>query len=407
MPIELQATTEPGAALVALAESLADDFATRAGRHDKDGSYPFENIEALKATQYFNAPIPKEHGGLGVTSVHDVVVASSRLARGDASVAIGVNMHLTVLLAIVRRWQVARASGNERRAAAFGEFLEWVAGDGIVLAAAVSERSQDLTRPSTTAVRTETGWRIDGNKVFCTMSPAATVLYTAVSFTSPDGDERYGYAQIPSDARGVVVHDDWDALGMRASGSHSVTFEGVELPASALRGGFPVGDLVPYMDSNLTAGLFHASASLGIAEGAFHTVTGTLAERGVGLDAPRTQMLAAESAIDLFACRAALSRASAIIDERYAASPDTDLTDDEITALFAEVQSAKTFLNEVATRVVDRALALSGGAGYLNGSPLARAYRDVRAGAFMHPLGANRAYDFVGQVALGLEPVLR
>ena len=69
--------------------------------------------------------------------------------------------------------------------------------------------------------------------------------------------------------------------------------------------------------------------------------------------------------------------------------------------MFAEAQAAKTFLNEAATRVVDRALGLSGGAGYLNGSPLARAYRDVRAGSFMHPLGANRAYDHLADVALG------
>ena len=54
----------------------------------------------------------------------------------------------------------------------------------------------------------------------------------------------------------------------------------------------------------------------------------------------------------------------------------------------------------MAVRIVDRALALSGGAGYLNGSPLARAYRDVRATAFMHPLGANRAYAFLGQLEL-------
>ena len=192
MPIELQATTEPGVRLVDLAETLAEDFATRAGQHDKEGSYPFESIEALKAAQYFGAPIPEEFGGLGVTSVHDVVVASSRLARGDASVAIGVNMHLTVLMAIVRRWQVARAAGNERRTAAFGGFLEWVAEDGVVLAAAVSERSQDLTRPTTTAVRTESGWTIDGSKVFCTMSPAATVLYTAVSFTDDAGESATG-----------------------------------------------------------------------------------------------------------------------------------------------------------------------------------------------------------------------
>ena len=49
---------------------------------------------------------------------------------------------------------------------------------------------------------------------------------------------------------------------------------------------------------------------------------------------------------------------------------------------------------------------LSGGAGYLNGHPLARAYRDVRAGSFMHPLGANRAYDLLGDVALGRELAL-
>jgi alkylation response protein AidB-like acyl-CoA dehydrogenase len=45
---------------------------------------------------------------------------------------------------------------------------------------------------------------------------------------------------------------------------------------------------------------------------------------------------------------------------------------------------------------------MSGGAGYMSGHPLNRAYRDVRAGAFMHPLGANRAYDLVGNTALGL-----
>ena len=74
--------------------------------------------------------------------------------------------------------------------------------------------------------------------------------------------------------------------------------------------------------------------------------------------------------------------------------------------MFAEAQATKAFVNEACVRVVDRALALSGGAGYRNGHPLARAYRDVRAGAFMHPLGANRAYDFVASVALGGEPAL-
>jgi L-evernosamine nitrososynthase len=406
MHFELTAKTEAGGRLVALAETLAEDFATRAGKHDREASYPFESFEALRSARYFAAPIPEQHGGLGVASTHDVLVASSRLARGDASIAIGVNMHLTAVLNVVRRFEMAVAAGNDRRAAAFARSMEQVAHDGVVMAAAISEPAQDLTRPATTATRTESGWRVNGRKIFCTMSPAASVLYTAVTFVDEDGSERYGYALIPTDAPGVIIHDDWDALGMRASGSNSVTLNEVELPAAALRGGFPVGDPVPYMERNLTAGLFHASASLGIAEASHRVATRSIVERGRGLDGSRIRMLAAENAMDLSACRAVFGRAAALIDDHYAANPASDGTDEDLTALFAEAQGAKTFINEAAGRIVDRALALSGGGGYLNGSPLARAYRDVRAGAFMNPLGADRAYELVGRTALGLEPAL-
>lgn len=149
------------------------------------------------------------------------------------------------------------------------------------------------------------------------------------------------------------------------------------------------------MERNLVAGLFHASASLGIAEAAASAAVQPLAARGE--PDVRTRMLIAQNVIELGACRATLSRAATLVDD----------SDGHLTALFAETQAAKTFVNEAAVRIVDRALALSGGAGYLNGHPLARAYRDVRAGSFMHPLGANRAYDLLGDVALGREPVLQ
>jgi L-evernosamine nitrososynthase len=391
---ELTAKTQTGAQLVRLAEALAEELATRAALHDREASFPHASIDALKRAGYFAAPIPVDYGGLGVTSVHDVVVASSRLARGDASVAIGVNMHLVILMNIVRRWQIAVAADDERRAEIFGASMHAIARDGVVIAAAVSELGQDLTRPQTTATRTPAGWRIDGRKSFCTMSPAATVLYTAVTFVDDDGVERYGYAQVPTDAPGVEICGDWDALGMRASGSHSITFAGVEIPRSALPGGFLAGDADAYMERNLAAGLFHASASMGIAESAAAAVATSLASRGE--PDPRARTLLAQNVVDLGAARATLSRGATLVDE----------SDQDTAALFAETQVAKTFVNEASARIVDRALALSGGAGYLNAHPLSRAYRDVRAGAFMHPLGANRAYDVLGDVALGRELVL-
>jgi alkylation response protein AidB-like acyl-CoA dehydrogenase len=396
MPIELTAHTPAGERLVALAERLCGPLAAGAAEHDREGTYPVEAIEVLRAARYFAAPVPVELGGLGVASTHDVVVASSRLARGDASVAIGVNMHLIAVLNMERRRQVAVAAGQERRARGFAASLEQIARDGVVLAAAISEPGQDLTRPATLATRTASGWRIDGHKTFCTMSPAATHVYAAVTTTDGDGADRYAYATVPIDAPGVIVHDDWDALGMRASGSNSITFDGVDLPAGGVRGGFPAGDAVPYMERNLAAGLFHASASLGIAESA------DAASRLGGQQSAHARMLTAETAIDLAAARAVLARAATLIDEHRAANPTGDGSAAELRFLFAESQAAKAFVNEAAARVVARALALSGGAGYRNGSPLARAYRDVRAGAFMHPLGANRAYDHLADVALGV-----
>jgi alkylation response protein AidB-like acyl-CoA dehydrogenase len=312
-------------------------------------------------------------------------------------------MHLIPVVNAAHRWRAATLAGDGRRAAAYGDTLGRIAREGAVMAAAVSEPNQDITRPRTRAARTEDGWVVSGHKVFCTMSPAATELYAAVTFDDGDG-ERYGYARIPASAEGVRMNDDWDALGMRASGSQSVSFEDVRLPAAALRGGFPAGRLTDeFMEANLVAGGFHAASSLGIAEAAHALAVETLASRPAG-PAPRALVLVAEAEVELSAVRASLARAGDLIDAHLLRPPDAAPGD--VTGVFADVQAAKAFVNEAAVRVVDRALALSGGAGYMSAHPLSRAYRDVRAGAFMHPLGANRAYEFIAEVALGLDPTL-
>jgi len=87
MSFELTARTEAGATLVALAESLADDFAERASCHDRDASCPFESIESLKRCGYFAAPVPTHLGGLGG------YLNGSLLARAYRDVRAGAFMH--------------------------------------------------------------------------------------------------------------------------------------------------------------------------------------------------------------------------------------------------------------------------------------------------------------------------
>ena len=397
MIFELTPATEPGRRLDALATRLAAQLAERAADHDREAGFPFAGAEALRESGFYAAPVPEPLGGMGVESVHDLVVASTRLAQGDPSLTIGVNMHLATVANVARHWRRMEAAGEARHAAAVAAALTAIARDRVVIATAISEPGQDLTRPSATARRSNGGWRLDGRKIFATGSPVATLLYVSVTYTAADGEERYGFAHVPAGAEGVVLHDDWDALGMRASGSQSVSFEGVELPAAALRGGFPAGDARAYMEVYGSAGLFHAAASLGIAEAAARGATA--GARRFGVPGARGRMLLAESAVELSAARATLSRAAALLDAHD--GPDAD-----VVALFGEAQAAKAFVGQAAERVVARALELTGGAGYLNGHPLARAYRDVKAGSFMHPLGANRAYDLIAELALGREPEL-
>ncbi len=395
--------TPAGARFVALAEAHAADFLTRASEHDRDGTFPYENIEAMKSSGFVAACVPEALGGMGVTSVHDVMVGVSRLAQGDSSTTIGISMHLMGTMAMARRW--AQAPSDPRPGEAM---LRRVAAGEVIFAAINSENGSDPRHPFSEGTKVEGGWLINGRKSFGTGTPAATHYSCAIMVHDAEGTKRVAVAQVPRDTAGMVIDPVWDAFGMRASGSDDIVFTDCFLPDAMVTVGQPWGTFGPNVAGATFGGIILTSVFLGIAEAAFGHALNAAMTRKRRRETPMREIPAVQAAIAeleilLAATRAMLVRTSDLVDTRLdLALPTPPLP--ELQQIMMDVQATKHFVNHTAIQICDKSLALSGGAGYLNKNPLSRLYRDVRAGPFMSPLTAGDGIEYIGRVALGLDP---
>ena len=114
----------------------------------------------------------------------------------------------------------------------------------------------------------------------------------------------------------------------------------------------------------------------------------------------------AEIEIDLAACRAMVERTCRIWDHYLEHASLTEFEGSDALELMKDLQCTKTFVNRKAVEIVDRAMTASGGAGYLAKNVISRLYRDVRACSFMQPFSPNEAFEYIGKVTLGLDPIV-
>jgi alkylation response protein AidB-like acyl-CoA dehydrogenase len=412
-PGELVAVTEAGRRLVACAEASVAICAETATANDQDGRFAFESIRALQESGFLAGPVPEAFGGGGVESVHDLMVAVSRLARGDASTAIAANMHLAGIAVIVVLLRRLRAEDDGSSIAVLEHLLEEVVAGRAVLCFPTSEPGTDLASPFTEAEPVDGGYLVSGHKIFGTISPIANLFFPTVRLPRPDGE---GYltatALITRDTPGLTIADDWDALGMRASGSNSIVMEDCFVPERHL---FAVRDNYGrsgrWAPGALLANPPLAATYLGVAEVA-HELAVESAGRRKGPHGKRMadripiQELVGTSEIDLAVCRAMVGRMGMLADDFMARHATSEPPQDEANALMKESQCMKYVVNHKAGEIVDRSMTICGGSAYMNTHPLTRLYRDVRAGPFMQPFSPYEAFEFIGKVALGLDPTI-
>ncbi len=410
----MEPTTEPGRRFVQAAESHADVFFERGDAHDRASSFPAENFEDLKKSGVMAAFVPEALGGLGLDSVHDWAAGLSRLGRGDASTAIALNMHLGVTRNLAGAWRGMQAHGDTEGAARFEGMLRGIAAGGLVICATATEAGTDFLRPKTTATRVEGGWRIDGRKIFVTLSPIANLCAMNVRVPAEEGDsdgDQMGFAFVPVETPGFVPQDDWDALGMRASGSQSVVLDDCRLPEGSIQIAAPWGRWTPGVLMGRTlANLTLLGVFLGIAERARDLAVAAAKRQtkpkfgGPLAEHTGVQHLIGEIEIDVAAATGVLAHTARRLDDFLARQPADGPSLADAHECMKEYQCAKWTVNQGGMRVVSRAMDVAGGGAYMSANPLGRLYRDVRAGPFMQPFSPTEAREYMGQVALGILP---
>jgi alkylation response protein AidB-like acyl-CoA dehydrogenase len=374
-----------------LKDDLLDRVAQRASRYDRDNEFFTDDYEEIKATGYLNMAIPKEFGGEGLSAA-EVATETQRLAERAPADALALNMHIY--------WMGVAA--DLRR---FGDTsLEWMLREGAageVFAAGHGETGNDLPLFFSTAraERVDGGYRIYGHKMFGSLTPVWTRLGLHAMDSSDPEAPKIIHGFLPRDTPGYEIRETWDTLGMRATRSDDTILNGAFIPDRYIARVLPAGHADPFILCIFArAEIGFASVYLGIARRALQIAVETAHKRkSVALSRsmayhPEVQHTIAEMRMDVESITALVDRTAADWSEGIDYGHDWAL----------KLVTCKHLTVEAAKRVVDGAMAISGGGGMFRPSELERLYRDVRCGGF-HPANGLVTHEVVGKIALGID----
>lgn len=373
-----------------MASDLAQRFDSRAGKHDAEGSFPYENFDDLRAAGFPRLTVPVAMGGWGA-GLLDAVLAQEALAQGDGSTALAMTMHVQTV--------GAAASGEKWNANLFTELCKEIVSHGALINSCATEPELGSPsrggKPTTTARRDGDGWLINGRKTFASMSPVLDYFIIPAALEGQAGQEQIARFLVPKQA-GIIVEDNWDSLGMRGTGSNDLILTNVRVSDQQIIAQSPVG----YPDPNKATqnswfALTVSAVYLGVAAAAQKVASQFAHERiPTALGKPiatleSIQRRLGESELALQVARNVLYRTA----EHWDVHPEAraDLGESMIVAKLTATNSA--------INIVDAAMRVVGGASMTHKLPLERYYRDVRAGLY-HPPADDSALPLLGRLAL-------
>jgi short-chain 2-methylacyl-CoA dehydrogenase len=324
---------------------------------DREHRFPYDLVAELGELGLMGMTIPEAYGGAGADTV-SYAIAVEELTRIDSSIAITVAAHHSLgTLPIFyfgnedqkQQWLPDLASG--RKLAAFG-LTEPGAGS-------------DAGATRTTAELRGGSWVVNGSKIFITN--AGTDITACVTITARTAEDEISNLIVPNGTRGYEISAPMEKMGWHASDTRELSFRDCAVPEGNLLG--PRGQGFQQFLEILDGGRISVAAmGVGLAQGAYDLARAYARDReqfGRPIaEFQAVQFRLADMATEIEAGRNLVYKAAWLKDEGR--------------PFGKEAAIAKLYTGEMSNRVVNWALQLHGGYGYMDEFPISRLYRDQK-----------------------------
>ncbi|MBU2699390.1 alkylation response protein AidB-like acyl-CoA dehydrogenase/rubredoxin [Sporomusaceae bacterium BoRhaA] len=326
---------------------------------DQENKFPSEAIKKLADMGVMGLPYPKEYGGSGLDII-SYAIAVEELSRVDGGTGVILSAHTSLgtypiaaygTKAQKQKYLVPLAKGE--KLGAFGLTEE--------------NAGSDASGTETTAVLEGDYYILNGGKIFITNGGEADINIV-FAVTTPDiGTHGISAFIVEKGWEGFSFGQHYDKMGIRSSATAELIFNDVKVPKENLLGN--EGDGFKIAMATLDGGRIGIAAqALGIAQGAYEHALEYSKERiQFGKPICQQQVIAfklADMATKLRAARLLIYSAAELKEnhEHYS----------------MEAAMAKQYASDVCLEIVNDALQIFGGSGYLKGMEVERAYRDAK-----------------------------
>ncbi|MGZ4259919.1 MAG: acyl-CoA dehydrogenase family protein [Solirubrobacteraceae bacterium] len=335
------------------------EIVDRAREHDRNEPFDLALVSKIADQGYLGAIVPREYGGAGLDYLTYGLVVEE-VGRGCSAMRTVISVQTSLVCSAFLRWGTEEQKQHYLPKLCSGE---WLGCFGLT----EPDTGSDAANQKTRARKTDSGWVINGSKMFISLGNHAKV---ALIFAQTDPEKAHrGVAcfLVDTDQPGFKPQEIHHKMGLRGSDTAEIALDDVECRDEDLLG--EVGDGFKIAMSSLDSGRYSVAAGcVGICQGCLDASIRYSKDR-VQFGRPiasfqLVQEMLADIKLQTDAARMLVWRAGHLKDT---GKPNT-----------TETSIAKLFATEAAVHCANVAIQVHGGSGYVDDYPVERYFRDVR-----------------------------